>query len=672
MIIGPWDTKKMVIVDFESFFDDTFTLRKMRMEEYILDKRFKVHGVAVAYPNGKTEWVEGDDVRRWLKSHKKFGFVGHNYFFDGLIWKLQYNHVAPSCADTKLLSNAVFGPAEVSGGNDLESVAERLGFQPKGKIDIFKGKYDLSSDEMKAMAAYATNDADLEYKVFHALLPRLTRPEFEAWLIQHTLNIYINKPLPVSAEKCRAAMRKVEANVHEKCKALPKIVFDCEEQKGSGKNKRIETTKKTVDEEVLASNKQFGQALIQTLQKHKVKVPMKMGKNSLIPALAKADEGFMALKSCGNKMVQAMVIARLCKRSGDTQIARLRTLLKVSALGGFRVYLNYWGACTGRWTGGSGLNAHNFPNPGRSSDEFEREVATLIRECISPPKGRKFSATDAANIEARVLAWWAGQQDLVDAFGSGEDVYSSFATETFHEEVRKPKADDPKPKAVRFKLLRGAGKGAVLGLGYSMAAPKFERQQRGNPEVRALFETGELTTTKCEEIVKLYRKKYPMIPALWRKVEGAFFSAREGAERCVNGVLFTKGRDRGVDVTLPSGRVIHYPNVRIGTHGDANAPKKCRVQWVYGHGKGKKIYGGLLVENIVQAISRDILAEAVWSMEQEGYEVNYHVHDSVVAVPPAAKAKKCLDYCVEVLSQSPEWATGMKLGAEGTIEEGFA
>jgi DNA polymerase len=80
----------------------------------------------------------------------------------------------------------------------------------------------------------------------------------------------------------------------------------------------------------------------------------------------------------------------------------------------------------------------------------------------------------------------------------------------------------------------------------------------------------------------------------------------------------------------------------------------------------------LLVENIVQAISRDILAEAVYSMEMAGYPVAYHVHDSVVSNTPAKQAKKAMEYAIEVLSTSPEWAKGMRLGAEGTLEEVFA
>jgi DNA polymerase len=675
--LGPLDTKKIVVTDFETFFDDAYTLRgtkALRYEEYILDPRFKAHGVAVAYHNGRTDFIDGDDIPKWIRSYRTHTLVNHQMHFDGLIWRLRYNHVAPFMVDTKGLANQVFGPAEVSGGNDLESVAERMGFQPKGRVDMFKGRYDLTPEEYKALVAYATNDADITYKVFHALLPLLTRPEFELWLLDHTLRTYIDRPLPVLTRNVTQAIGKVVRRVRECVRELPRVTFNftCHKPrtKDGVKYRQTVVEKKTVDESVLASNVQFGQALIQVLKKRKVEVPMKTGKGGPIPALAKADEGFMALKSSSDRVVRALVTARLTKRSGDTQIARLRTLLKCAKAGGFRPYLNYWGALSGRWSGGSGLNTHNFPNPTRSPDEFERLVASLIRACIVPPKGRAFVAVDAANIEARVLAWWAGQQDLVDAFGSGADVYSDFAGETFGEEVRKPKPDDTKDRAKRLKLLRNAGKVAVLGLGYSMGAPKFEKQQRANPDVRELFVTGELDTEKCEAIVRRYRTKYPKIPELWGRVEAAFFKALGGARRMVNGVLFSPGPQRSVLVTLPSGRVIRYPNVRIGEHDD---PKKGkRVQWVYGHGKGKKLYGGLLVENIVQAISRDILAEGVWAMEQEGYPVAYHVHDSIVSIPPKKKAKAAMDFCVAVLSAAPEWGAGMKLGAEGAIEACFA
>jgi DNA polymerase len=128
---------------------------------------------------------------------------------------------------------------------------------------------------------------------------------------------------------------------------------------------------------------------------------------------------------------------------------------------------------------------------------------------------------------------------------------------------------------------------------------------------------------------------------------------------------------RGVDVTLPSGRIIHYPRVRVGAYEKTNYGQ-TRQQWVYGHGKGKKLYGGLLVENIVQAISRDILAEGVYAMEQAGYPVVYHVHDSIVNCVPKRQAKKCQALAIQVLSEAPEWGRGMRLGAESTIEECFA
>lgn len=677
MKIGPVDTKKCIVTDFETFFDDSYTLRGqkgMRYEEYILDRRFHAHGIGVAYPNGKTDFIDGDDIPKWVRAYRTFTVVNHRLHFDSLIWKLRYNIVFPFMVDTLGLANAIFGPAEISGGNELEEIAHRLGLKPKGKIDMFKGKYELSPEEYQAMRVYATGDAEITYGSFLKLLPMLSRPEFELWLMDHTLRIYLDKPLPVIAKNCTGSIAKVADRVRSVVKDMPKIPFNLTTEKTRSKNgqkyKEKIVTKMVVNETVLASNKQFGQALVQVLKRAKVKVPQKMGKKGLIPALAKQDEGFLALKSCKDKAVRTMVIARLAKRSSDTQVARLRTLFKVSKLGGFRVWLNYWGAGTGRWSGGSGLNAQNMPNPTRSPDEFERLVAAMIRACIVPPKGMTFTAVDAANIEARVLAWWAQEMELVNAFGDGTDVYSSFASDTFGEEVRKPKPEDAKPKAVRFKLLRGAGKAAVLGLGYNMGAPKFEKQQRANPDVRALFESGELDTAKCERIVKSYRAKYQNIVALWNRCEAAFFKAKEGAQRMVNGVLFAPGPKGAVHVTLPSGRILRYPKVRIGEHGDGYGGG--RKQWVYGHGKGKKLYGGLLVENIVQAISRDILAEGVWSMEAAGFPVAYHVHDSIVCAVPKSKAKRCMEYCIEVLSTAPEWGDGMRLGAEGAIEECFA
>ena len=672
------DVSKAIVVDFETFYSADYTLRKMRTEEYINDKRFQVHGMAVAYPGGRTDWVQEKHIDKWLYKHRKAPLVAHNMYFDGLILNLKYDHVAPLMLDTRLMANAVFGPSEISGGNSLEAVAERFGLQPKGKIEAFEGirSESLTAEEWQALKLYATNDADLEYKILHKMLPLLNRQRFELWLIDHTLRLYLCRPLIVSRKTATAAIAKVRARMEDCMRALPKMKFDYSYQKpyqkDGAKLKREVVVTKDVDESVLASNPQFSQLLLQTLAKHSAKVPMKRGKNGMIPALAKMDEGFLALSSCPIPQVRKLVAARLAKRSGDTQIARLQSLLTASKFGGFRIYLNYCGARTGRWSGGSGLNPQNFPSPARSTDDFEREVAQLIRDAVRCPRGMKFVAVDAANIEARVLAWWAAQDDLVQAFGAGIDVYSEFASGTFGEEVRKPKDTDSKKAAARFKLLRAAGKEAILGLGYSMSATKMEARMRGRPDVSPLFESGDLNTERCIAIVDAYRKRYSKIPALWRKTEHAFHTAVAGVAVSVGKVLFSPLRETGrsgVEVHLPSGRRLRYRDVRVGEHNDRVT--STRKQWVYGAGKGSKLYGGLLVENIVQAIARDILAEAIYLMESEGFWVAYHVHDSICMVVPSGTAKAALKRCSDALSEAPLWGQGMLLGAEGEISDSF-
>jgi DNA polymerase len=690
MIIGPINTASAVVTDFEMFFDDEVTLRSMRQEEYILHPRSKVHGVAVVSPKGKSDWIEEKDIKRWLKVNRKMTFVGHKMMFDALVWKLKYDFTAPLYCDTLSLSNAIFAPAEVSGGNDLETVAERLGFPPKGSVLDFKGKRDLTKQEMAAMAVYATGDGDLTYRIFKTLLPMLSRPEFELWLIDHSIRTYVDRPLPVSGKLAAAAIHRVETRVKDKIAEMPKVMFDFHYEKKYKRKAGIHIEKLVkrlpITEEVLASNKQFRQALLSVMENTKTKMPMKHGKKGMIPALAKGDEGFLSLKDSRSPAVRSVVNARLAKRSADTQIARLRALLLTSSLGGFRIYLNYHGARTGRWSGGSGLNPQNFPNPTRSPDEFEREVAQLIRDCVTAGPGRVFVATDAANIEARVLAWWAGEWELVEQFGDNIDVYSTFASKAFAEEVRKPKPDDAPAKAKRFKLLRNVGKSSVLGLGFGMgntARPgqiygKFEANLRSNSEVAPLFVSGELTKAKTDELLAQYRNKYVKIVALWSRAEAAFLGVLNGGKKMVNGVLFEAmtglgSQRRGVMVTLPSGRVIRYPSVRREV---ALVPSKGgfkgKPRWVYGHGAGAPVYGSLLVENIVQAIARDILAEGVWAMEQRGYIVAYHVHDAIVCNVAKKDAQKCLNASIEVLSETPAWGIGMRLGAEGTIESSFA
>lgn len=650
---------RTIILDFETFFDSKngYTLRKMSVPEYIHDKRFKVWGLAV--DDGKSQkFIMPKDIPAFLKTVQNDIIVMHNAFFDAGILYWHYKFRPAWMIDTLLLANHVLGSARDGGGggNDLAALAERLGLEAKGKeIKQLDGVQDLEDLEVAALARYAKQDAKLGRQILEILLPQVSNAEFELWLLDHTLRIYTEKMLGIDLKKLEETKAKVAA-------------------------RRVELVASSgVDPKVLNSNQQFAAELTKRLKANKIKVPMKRaaqrkdGTSPMIPALAKADSEFIALADSSVESVSSLVKARLVERSAVTIAARLATMERYAKLGlGIPVHLVYYGAHTGRFAGGGGFNFQNLTSPNRATDPIEREIASMVRECIIPHPTRTdmvFVPVDAAQIEVRVLAWLAGEQIILDAFATGADIYSDFISGVLEKDVHKPTAAEKANKELVawLTLMRQVGKEAILGLGFSMGSDKFyHRMKNGGAvhsrELAKFVEAGGITEDSAQEIVDYYRKKYPNVVEFWATLNSAFMAAINGATRRVGKLLLKKIGPAAVSITLPSGRALFYRNLR---REDEKGPNGYRKVWK--HGNGQRIYGGLLAENVTQAVARDVLVEAIHAAEEAGYPVVLHIHDEVVPRVPEIQGQAAHDFLVTKLSTPPVWGKGLVLGAEGGI-----
>lgn len=651
---------RTIILDFETFFDSKagYTLQKMSVPEYIHDKRFKVWGLAVDDGKGQ-KFILPKDIPAFLKTVQNDIIVMHNAFFDAGILYWHYQFRPAWMIDTLLLANHVLGSARDGGGggNGLAALAERLGLEAKGKeIKALDGVQELEDLEVAALARYAKQDAKLERQVLDILLPQVSNAEFELWLLDHTLRIYTEKMLGIDLGKLKLTQQKVAARRKELVAA-------------SG-----------VDPKVLNSNQQFAAELTTRLKANKIKVPMKRaaarkdGSTPMIPALAKADSAFIALADSSVESVSSLVKARLVERSAVTIAARLATMERYAKLGlGIPVHLVYYGAHTGRFAGGGGFNFQNLTSPNRATDPVEREIASMVRECIVPHPTRTdmvFVPVDAAQIEVRVLAWLAGEQSILDAFATGADIYSDFIAGVLDEDIHKPTAEDRKNEllAARLTLMRQIGKEAILGLGFSMGADKFyNRMKNGGAvhsrELARFVESGGITEDSAQEIVDYYRKKYPEVVEFWKQLNDGFSGAIRGATRRVGKLLLKKIGPGAVTITLPSGRNLFYRNLRQEAEKGPNG----QYRKVWKHGNGQRIYGGLLAENVTQAVARDILVEGIHAAEEAGYPVVLHIHDEVVPRVPEVQGQAALDFLIKKLSTPPTWGAGLVLSAEGGI-----
>jgi DNA polymerase I-like protein with 3'-5' exonuclease and polymerase domains len=380
--------------------------------------------------------------------------------------------------------------------------------------------------------------------------------------------------------------------------------------------------------DAIMSNPQFAELLRQ----HGVEPPMKIsattGRETY--AFSKADEAFKALLDHENPAVQALVAARLGVKS-TLEETRTQRFIEIHKRGSLPIPLRYYAAHTGRWGGDDKVNMQNLPR------------TSPLKKAILAPEGYVIIDSDSSQIEARTLAWLAGQEDLVEAFDKGEDVYRIMASSIYG------KAPDQITKDERF-----VGKTTILGCGYGMGAVKFRAQLK-------VFGV-DMAAEECERIIAVYRRTYPQVPALWSQA-GAVLAAILGDRTTPfgrEGVLAVEG-ERGI--RLPNGMYIRYPNLRWIELVDNGKP-----QYVYDTKRGKtvvpnRIYGGKVVENVCQALARIAIGEQMLLIAKK-YRVVMTVHDAIACIAPKGEAETAQEFVELAMRVRPAWAPELPLNCE--------
>jgi DNA polymerase len=304
------------------------------------------------------------------------------------------------------------------------------------------------------------------------------------------------------------------------------------------------------------------------------------------------------------------------------------------------VLLNYYGAHTGRWSGG---DAMNFQNIQRGSD---------LRRAITAPLGFALSVVDQAQIEARMNAWLADEDELVAQFAKKVDPYIAFAKKIWPNE---PWSGNDKKDAKTFKDLRFVGKTCILGLGYQMGA---KRLQATMANYGAFYSMDE-----CRDWVALYRDTYPSIESQWGTFQGMLQHLSDEDTYEYGPLEIGEG-----GIWLPNGLGLLYPDLTRRSTGEwtytSLNPKTGRPQLV-------KIYGGYMTENVVQALSRLVISEHMVEISKH-YRVVLLVHDEIVTLVPQKDAAKHHAKIVEICSVTPKWAPGLPILAEGGYDRRYS
>jgi len=288
-------------------------------------------------------------------------------------------------------------------------------------------------------------------------------------------------------------------------------------------------------------------------------------------------------------------------------------------------------------------------------------VGTMIRPCIVSDPGMDMYDADFNAIEARILAWWAGENALVNAFAQGQDVYKLMATDIYH----------IPPEAIN-KDQRFVGKTAVLGCGFQAAGEKFRDMCIGYGI--------DISQEDADLVVEKYRARNQRIVKSWKDAQESFMAAI----RKPNSIVFLNGckissNVKYLFVQLPSGRTITYcqPSIETVTKVFKKEEGPKRIQQITYWGVdsltrrwGKQtLYGGKIVENLVQGMARDLMCHAMDNVVRAGYQLLFHVHDQVIC---QHKEGGSLDRYIQLMTSKPQWAQGLPVAAEGKICKRFS
>ena len=618
----------LMTLDLETYYSRDYSLTKMTTEEYIRSPQFEAIGAAFKLNDEEATWVAKPKLIKVITQNDWSNkmVLCQNTAFDGAILGWHYGVQPLAWFDIMGMSRALF-PHERS--HSLKAQAERMGVGVKGDEVLRamgKNYKDFGEAELAQYGAYCVNDVDLTHALFKKYMA-LGFPKIELQLIDLTLRMYIDPVLVLD----ESMLRKHLTEVQDRKQALMESVRDMMLEKADPDYVHAIFSEGMAGiKKLLMSNEKFA-TLLRTFR---IEPPMKISPATgrMTYAFAKSDEGFASLLDFPDERVQTLAACRVGNKS-TLEETRTQRFIGMSQRGAFPVPLRYYGAHSGRWSGQDSVNLQNLPARG--------ENANKIKKSMMAPPGYVVIDCDSSQIEARTLAWLAGQQDLLDAFANKEDVYSIMAASIYGIPVDQVTTGSGSQRQV--------GKTVILGAGYGVGPNKLQIFLKTVAGV-------EVDLAEAKRIIHTYRTTYSCIPALWQRAQDSLraMAMGNGAQIDSVGLIHAQPNNR---LTLPNGLYIQYPDL---TQTTING----NTEWSYmSKGHPVKIYGGKIVENFTQAVARCVVAEQMLRISKR-YKVVLTVHDAVACVAPIEEAEEAKQFVVDCMSWQPTWAAGLPLACE--------
>lgn len=638
----------IITLDFETTYGDGYTLSSMTTEQYVRDPRFEAILCSFKINDGVAWWVPRDDIAGQLEElelHKHAALMHHAHF-DSLILSHHY-HVRPKLNLCTLgMARALHG---ANGRLALAKLAERYGIGAKG-TEVLNARNMRFSDfhhpsERRAVVAdhiirrtplarygeYSCNDSDLTAELGRRMMPQFSRAE----MVVHDfiIRMFTEPTMELDEDMLRHYAAKLNA---EKMAAMMRA---------------------NAQREDLMSNIKFAVMLEELGIDPPMKVSPTTGK--LTYAFAKTDPGMQALQEHPDERVQFLIEARL-KNKTTLAEKRAERMIGMSQRGKACVYLKYSGASgTHRLSGGDKMNWQNFTR----EDPKDKENTGLLRKAVMSPKGSKVVVGDSSNIEARILDWLAGQDDMVQVYIDadnkvGPDMYCVIAERIYKHPVNK--RDHPQERQM--------GKTAKLGLGFGLGHQRFVlgvRAQAKDVDGKPLI----ITTEFSKQVVDIYRAAHPQVLKLWKRGTDALraiCAGQVGLAVDFRGIVKTC-KD---GLVMPGGLRILFPDMKF-----AKGEGPFGGEYTFWNGKAREhIYGAKLIENIVQCLARIIVLEQSKNTAIELATIakwTHSVHDEAVFVTEDFYAPFVNERLLANMRIPPAWCDTLPLNSEGGFNQRY-
>lgn len=600
--------------DLESYWHraEGYTLTAMSAVEYIRDPRFLLQGCGVSEDGGKVFWLRPNEIEPYFKklNLKETRFINHNAKFDSSIMAWKYGIIAGEYFCTQSAGNAVLGTTV--GSMSLDSLAHHYGLEPKGHLNT-DGKRVLTPAEESQLIEYGLHDVELLVQIYKELEKDFPKSQYGP--MDWTIRTFIQPSLVLDVPLLQQCAVKE--------KARRDAFF----------------TRPGWEKERFSSNKKFPELL----KEHGYEVPTKISPRTgkEIPALALGDPQFLDMLEGDDEKLGEICEARVAAKSTLLE-TRSGKMAKVGATGKWPFDVWFSGAKqTHRYAGGNagGGNPQQLKN---GSD---------LRKAVTVPKGMKLICADFSKAEPTIVAMLAGQKNLIKAFANREDVYSQFAAEIYQKPINKK--DNPD----EYKF----GKEGIIAPSYNMGWEKFQKRVR----VRLKKNISE---AEARQTIDLYRSKYWFVPKYWDYLHSCLPLMADGGFGELKGCSAVKFD--GSNIVLPSGLVIRYPNLRQQMVKQKGGGE--RLQWVYdAYRKAKQkeictIYGGKLLENIVQALVGEMCKEAIERIKIKHWVAGQN-HDEALVPVDESLAEEARQFIQAEMEKTPTWFPGLVLNAEVNI-----